>query len=98
MLALMLASAANAQDTPLTKVEVTYSEAKGIGVEKDVMRRDPSDIVKVDSTYYVWYTKGAESGGYNGTVWYATSPDVHIGKQKKSLPFIERFDFKTQKP
>ena len=23
---------------------------------------------------------------------------VHIGKQKKSLPFIERFDFKTQKP
>ena len=58
LLALMLASAANAQDTPLTKVEVTYSEAQGIGVEKDVMRRDPSDIIKVDSTYYVWYTKG----------------------------------------
>ena len=77
LLALMLASVANAQDTPLAKVEVTYSEARGIGVEKDVMRRDPSDIIKVDSTYYVWYTKGAESGGYNGTVWYATSPDGH---------------------
>ena len=48
-----------------------------LGVEKDVMRRDPSDIINVDSTYYVWYTKGAESGGYNGTVWYATSPDGH---------------------
>ena len=77
ILALMSASAANAQDTPLAKVKVTYSEAQGIGVEKDVMRRDPSDIIKVDSTYYVWYTKGAESGGYNGTVWYATSPDGH---------------------
>ena len=53
LLALMLASEVNAQNTPLAKVEVTYSEAQGIGVEKDVMRRDPSDIIKVDSTYYV---------------------------------------------
>ena len=77
LIALTLASGVNAQDAPLAKVVATYSEAKGIGVEKEVMRRDPSDIIKVGEQFYVWYTKGAESGGYNGTVWYATSPDGH---------------------
>lgn len=65
------------KDAPLTKFEATFSEAKGIGAEEGVMRRDPSDVIKVGDQFYVWYTKGAESGGYNGTVWYATSPDGH---------------------
>lgn len=72
---MFLASGVYAQDAPLPKVEVTYSAAKGIGAEKGVMRRDPSDVIKVRDKFYVWYTKGAESGGYNGTVWYATSTD-----------------------
>ena len=63
-------------------LKATYSEAQGIGVEKGVMRRDPSDIIKVGDLYYVWYTKGTESGGYNGTIWYATSPDGHTWKEK----------------
>jgi len=89
LLALTLVSlSVNAQDAPQTKdaplpkVEVTFSEAKGIGAEEDVMRRDPSDVIKVANQFYVWYTKGAESGGYNGTVWYATSPDGHNWTEK----------------
>jgi hypothetical protein len=54
-----------------------------------VIRRDPSAMLKIDDTYYVWYTKGeGETAGF-GTgdpdkkvfpwdlteVWYATSED-----------------------
>lgn len=58
-------------------VEMTYSEAVGIGQEQGVMRRDPSDIIKVGDLYYVWYSKGPKSSGYDATVWYATSTDGH---------------------
>lgn len=34
-----------------------YSRITGIGKEDGVSRRDPSTIVKVGDTYYVWYTK-----------------------------------------
>ncbi len=51
------------------------TELSGIGEETGVMRRDPSDIIKVGDLYYVWYSKGPQSGGYNATVWYATSKD-----------------------
>jgi beta-xylosidase len=57
------------------KVEVTHSELQGIGAEKGVMRRDPSDVIKVGDLYYVWYSKGTISPGYDATVWYASSPD-----------------------
>ncbi|MBK1853808.1 family 43 glycosylhydrolase [Verrucomicrobiaceae bacterium 5K15] len=62
----------------LPTVNVTHSALEGIGVEKGVMRRDPSDVIKVGDLYYVWYSKGKISPGYDATVWYATSPD---GKQ-----------------
>ena len=52
-----------------------FHEVKGIGAEKGIMRRDPSDIIKVEDLYYVWYTKGKQSHGYDATIWYATSPD-----------------------
>lgn len=58
-------------------VEVTRSELQGIGVEKGVMRRDPSDVIKVGELYYVWYSKGPISPGYDATIWYATSADGH---------------------
>ena len=58
-------------------LKATYSAAKGIGVEAGVMRRDPSDIIKVGDLYYVWYSKGKIAPGYDATVWYATSPDGH---------------------
>lgn len=58
-------------------VKVTYSTVTGIGQEKGVTRRDPSDVIKVDDLYYVWYSKGPLKTGYEATVWYATS---HNGK------------------
>lgn len=58
----------------------TYSPA--IATEPGVARRDPSDVIEVGGTYYVWYTRVSYDEptfptGYGGTVWYATSPDGH---------------------
>ncbi|MDF7825955.1 family 43 glycosylhydrolase [Pontiellaceae bacterium B12227] len=64
-----------AAQAEIKTVEVTHSELKGIGQEKDVMRRDPSDVIKVGDLFYVWYSKGPISPGYDATVWYATSTD-----------------------
>jgi beta-xylosidase len=73
-----------ATGTMLSKntVTVTHSDAGGIGAEKGVMRRDPSDIIKVGDHYYVWYSKGTISPGYDATVWYATSRDGRTWTEK----------------
>ena len=34
-----------------------YTPVKGLGYEKGVGRRDPSNIIKVGDYYYVWYTR-----------------------------------------
>ena len=63
-----------------------FTEAAGIGREEGITRRDPSDVIKVGDTYYVWYTKVTHDqlperdrrlahSGYVGTIWYATSRD-----------------------
>ncbi|GAC13118.1 sulfatase-like hydrolase/transferase [Aliiglaciecola lipolytica] len=57
------------------KIVISHSDLNGIGIEENVMRRDPSDIIKVGDLYYVWYSKGKVSTGYDATVWYATSED-----------------------
>lgn len=64
-----------AQERTTRNVKAVYSPANGIGAESGVMRRDPSDIIKVGDLYYVWYSKGKIASGYDATVWYATSPD-----------------------
>ena len=56
-------------------VTISRSDLSGIGLEKGVSRRDPSDIIKVGDLYYVWYSKGPLKTGYEATVWYATSSD-----------------------
>jgi hypothetical protein len=58
------------------------SPANGLGPEAGVMRRDPSDIIKVKDLFYVWYTKGKVADGFDATVWYATSPDGHDWTEK----------------
>ena len=63
-------------------VTVAHSAVQGIGAEQGVMRRDPSDVIKVGDLYYVWYSKGKISPGYDATVWYATSPDGHVWTEK----------------
>lgn len=56
-------------------VTVTSSLIEGIGEEDGAMRRDPSDIIKVNGLYHVWYSKGTFSHGYDASVFHATSPD-----------------------
>lgn len=57
-----------------------YEDA--LSPEEGVTRRDPSDVLRVGGTYYVWYSKVREDeagerypSGYDAGVWYATSPD-----------------------
>lgn len=75
-LALLLLSLPSiAEYAPVARVKAVYSALQGIGPEKGVMRRDPSDVIKVGELYYVWYSKGKISSGYDATIWYATSLD-----------------------
>src|SRR5512144_1600103 len=60
-----------------------YSPADGLGPEADVMRRDPSDVIRVGDLYYVWYSKGKVAHGYDATVWYATSRNGHAWIEKR---------------
>ena len=68
--------------------ELIRIEAKGLSSEDSIMRRDPSDIIKVGESYYVWYSKrdladgidlfpgdGSAGNGYHADIWYATSDD-----------------------
>ncbi len=60
----------------LSRLQFKYDSITGIGYEKGCTRRDPSDIIKVGNTYYVYYTKiYGRAPGYWGTLWYATSTD-----------------------
>jgi hypothetical protein len=70
--------------TSLENVTFAYDEASGIGHEQGCTRRDPSDVIRVGDTWYVWYTKVyGRSPGYWGTIWYATSKDEgHTWKEK----------------
>jgi hypothetical protein len=68
-----------------------YSPVTGVGKEPGVTRRDPSKVIKVGDTYYVWYTKRNTDQPYQGIdqatatipahdwdlaeIWYATSKD-----------------------
>jgi beta-xylosidase len=68
----------HAQDlkTYFVGVSFTYTQVTGIGHEKGCTRRDPSDVIKVDDTWYVYYTKiYGRAPGYWGTVWCAASKD-----------------------
>ncbi|MGB7343422.1 MAG: family 43 glycosylhydrolase [Pirellulaceae bacterium] len=78
----LLVAAAYGDEPSKGSVTVTHSAVAGIGAEPGVMRRDPSDIIKVGDLYYVWYSKGKISPGYDATVWYATSPDGHKWTEK----------------
>lgn len=64
----------SAQESPFT-----YTELSGIGYEPLNSRRDPSDVIKVGDTYYVYYSKllGEFKGTWQGpfTIWYASSKD-----------------------
>ena len=68
-----------------------YSRIKGIGKETGVTRRDPSKVIKVGESYYVWYTRRSTAETWRGIaeasesrpawdwdmgdIWYARSSD-----------------------
>jgi len=68
-----------------------YSRLEGFRYEGNVSRRDPSKVLKIDGTYYVWYThrqtEAPPAGPEKATgtipsfdwdlseIWYATSKD-----------------------
>ena len=69
-----------------------YRAVSGIGKEQGVSRRDPSKVIRVRGTYYVWYTRrrSPRPAGFAGAtdtvpvwdwdlgeLWYATSADGH---------------------
>ncbi len=62
-------------DVSKAELVIRYSPAQGIGEEPGVMRRDPSDIIRVGPAYHVWFTKSNQQHGYNATIFHATSPD-----------------------
>jgi hypothetical protein len=72
-------------------VSIEYEPIQGIGPEDGLLRRDPSDVIKVGDDYYVWYTKVLESAqgypeGFNGTLWYASSKDgMHWTERGEAL-------------
>lgn len=71
-------SGLSAQDikNDLSGISFKYDELRGIGHEKGCTRRDPSDVIKVGDSYYVYYTKViGRAPGYWGSLWYATSSD-----------------------
>jgi len=84
-------SAKGTGQKPIFKsVRFEYSEAKGLGEEQGVIRRDPSDIIKVGNLYYVWYTKVTAKdklypSGYNGVIYYAVSKDEGHSWEEKGL-------------
>ncbi|MCY4466459.1 MAG: family 43 glycosylhydrolase [Chloroflexi bacterium] len=75
-----------------------YQLIDGLGYERGIVRRDPSCIIQVDGTYFVWYTRGAHTtvpvGHDHATetlpavawdlcdVWYATSSDGHSWQEQ----------------
>ena len=63
--------------TETSSVKFTYQDITGIGKDSLYNRRDNSDIIKVDGTYYVWYSRmdSPITSGYWATIWYATSQD-----------------------
>ncbi len=52
------------------------TELSGIGYDSSLDRQDPSNVIQVGKTFYVWYTqRPAGVAPYASTIYYATSED-----------------------
>ncbi|MFI3205775.1 MAG: family 43 glycosylhydrolase [Clostridia bacterium] len=71
------------------------SEVEGLGCDDGVDRRDPSRVIKIGDTYYVYYTRSEgisqrDKAGLEGKcvpwdkaeIWYATSKDTYNWEEK----------------
>lgn len=74
-----------------------YAPVSGVGKQPGVSRRDPSKVIRVGGTYYVWYTRrrSPPPAGFAGAtdtvpvwdwdlgeLWYATSADGHAWEER----------------
>ncbi|WP_299668376.1 family 43 glycosylhydrolase [uncultured Polaribacter sp.] len=73
--------------TKIDAVKFTYQKLSALGQETTYNRRDNSDIIKVNDTYYMWYTRmdSPIRSGYWGTIWYATSKDKGYTWQEQGM-------------
>lgn len=57
----------------------TFTYTTALPYEAGVTRRDPSDVIRCNGLYYLWYTKVSADGnaGYPGDIFCATSEDGH---------------------
>jgi predicted GH43/DUF377 family glycosyl hydrolase len=76
--------------------EFNTSNIKGLEVEEGIHRRDPSSVILVDNTYYMWFTKSYGTSVGFGTgdleakvfpwdkseIWYASSKDGITWKEE----------------
>ena len=85
-------------DLELMPVTYSFTELQGLGMEKGITRRDPSDIILVNGTYYVYYTKVmGKASGYWGDIWYATSTNGLLWKEKDQILGVGKVgDFDAQ--
>ncbi len=69
--------AGNSPEASPFHTKFRFADVEGIGKEKGVTRRDPSDVIEFQKRYFVWYTRTTEASGgyYDASIWYATSPD-----------------------
>ncbi len=77
-----------AKDLNIKKtISFTYQDISGIGKDSVYNRRDNSDIIKVDNTYYIWYSRmnSPVTSGYWATIWYATSKDEGYSWQEQGM-------------
>ncbi|WP_299584361.1 family 43 glycosylhydrolase [uncultured Sunxiuqinia sp.] len=87
-----------------SNTEFTFEEVTGIGYEAGVTRRDPSDVIKVDRYYYVYYTKIPDAepkywgaGYWGASVWCARSEDGYKWEEVgEVLGLGEKDEFDSQ--
>jgi predicted GH43/DUF377 family glycosyl hydrolase len=87
----------NVEPPTVESLTFSYTKVKGIGQESGIVRRDPSDVIKIENHYYVWYTRvdynnleekfmHLKPSGYPGRLWYAKSVDgVNWTEQGQAL-------------
>ena len=75
------------KESQVSDIGFTYQEITGIGLDSLYNRRDNSDVIKVDDTYYVWYSRmdSPITAGYWATIWYATSKDEGYTWQEQGM-------------
>lgn len=82
MTMLCVSQAGLSQPAPKNVRDFRFVELPGLRQAAGVCRRDPSDVIQAEDTFFVWYTKVHEKpgvylypSGYSGDIWYATSKD-----------------------